>query len=107
MAVPSALPSSTPLRVYEHGDRVPYLAARVLPTERNRAGRQMGEIFWVKLTDPDAELPVVPPDTDVRVLVPAGDAFEDLRNKLSANGIPVREVPYLVESETITGDDGL
>lgn len=67
----------------------------------------MGEILWVKQTDPDAELPVTPLDADVRVLIPAGKEFEDLRNKLSANGIEAREIPYLVETETITGRDGL
>lgn len=66
----------------------------------------MGEIVWLKLTDPDAELPVTPPDTDVRVLLPVGREFEDLRNKLSANGIEWREVPYLIEDEMITGHDG-
>lgn len=67
----------------------------------------MGEIVWLKVTDPDAELPVAPPDADVRVLLPAGREFSDLRGKLAANGIESRDVPYLLETETITGHDGV
>jgi ATP-dependent DNA helicase len=65
----------------------------------------MREIVWLKLTDPDAELPVCPPDADVRVLLPAAEEFSTLRDKLAANGIEAREVPYLAEDETITGND--
>lgn len=56
---------------------------------------------WIKITDPDT---VVEPQigTDVRVLLPTGPEFAPLREKLHADGIPNRDVRYLVEQETIT-----
>ncbi|WP_422647452.1 DEAD/DEAH box helicase [Actinoalloteichus caeruleus] len=56
---------------------------------------------WMKITDPDALPAEVPGDTEFRVLLPADDRFTVLREKLAASSIPVRQVPYLLEQETI------
>lgn len=63
---------------------------------------ESGHLHWQKITDPEAELPQYPPGTDVRILLPADQRFEALREKLTAERIPVRSVPYLVEHETIS-----
>jgi hypothetical protein len=41
-------------------------------------------IAWLKITDPAAQLPLVPPDTDLRVLLPGTDEFTVLADRLSA-----------------------
>jgi hypothetical protein len=77
---------------------------RVHPT-RHSAARQNGPvpgIAWLKITDPAAELPLVPPDTDLRVLLPDSDEFAVLADKLSDAGAALRRVKYLVEDEVIT-----
>lgn len=66
--------------------------------------------LWLKTADPDFVVPGYPPGTDVRVLLPAGERFEPLRNRLTAQGVPFREVGYLLEHEIIcnlTADGGL
>ena len=60
-------------------------------------------IAWFKLTDPSGELPAVSSDTDLRVLLPEGDEFESLADKLADMGARVRQVKYLLEDEAITG----
>lgn len=62
--------------------------------------------LWMKVTDPDADVPSPPPGTDVRVLLPDSPQFTVLRDKLVANGIEVRQVPHLIEDEIITEEDG-
>jgi helicase len=59
-------------------------------------------IAWLKITDPDRGLAPVPPDCDVRVLLPEGDEFAILDEKLSGAGAEVRRVRYLLEDEDIT-----
>lgn len=59
-------------------------------------------IVWMKVTDPDTELPTFPRRTDVRVLLPINKAFAAFRERLHADGIPFREVGYLLEQETIS-----
>ncbi|WP_218006254.1 DEAD/DEAH box helicase [Nocardia takedensis] len=46
-------------------------------------------------------VPVPPPGTDIRVLLPSGDRFARLRDELRAEGIPFRDVNYLLEQEII------
>ncbi|WP_280427293.1 DEAD/DEAH box helicase [Nocardia brasiliensis] len=62
----------------------------------------------MKITDPDAMLPQYPPNTDVRVLIPVGERFADLRSRLTADQVPFREVGYLLEQESVhtLNDDG-
>jgi helicase len=59
-------------------------------------------IVWLKVTDPAGELPLVPPDTDLRVLVPDTDEFAIRAEELAAVGAQVRRVKYLLEDEAIT-----
>jgi helicase len=61
-------------------------------------------IAWLKLPDPAGELPAFPPDTDLRVLLPEGDEFATLADKLSGAGAQVRQVRYLLEDEAINAD---
>lgn len=62
----------------------------------------MPGIAWLKITDPAAQLPLVPPDTDLRVLLPGTDEFAVLADKLSAAGAALRQVGHLLEDEIIT-----
>jgi helicase len=57
-----------------------------------------------KLTDPAGELPEASPEADLRVLLPDGDEFTVLADKLSAAGAQVRKVRYLLEDEAIIAD---
>jgi hypothetical protein len=52
-------------------------------------------IVWLKVTDP-GELPLVSPDTDLRVLLPGTDEFAMCAEELSAAGAPLRQVRYLL-----------
>jgi helicase len=62
--------------------------------------------MWIKIADPDAPLPDVATYTDVRALLPHDERFLVLAEKLTAAGVAVRRVPYLLESEIILRDDG-
>jgi helicase len=62
----------------------------------------MPGIMWLKITDPVGELPQVPPDTDLRVLLPDTDEFAVVAEKLSGVGAQLRQVKYLLEDEIIT-----
>jgi ATP-dependent DNA helicase len=59
-------------------------------------------IAWLKVTDSAGELPLVSPDTDLRVLVPDTVEFAIRAEKLAAAGVPLRRVKYLLEDEVIT-----
>jgi helicase len=59
-------------------------------------------IVWLKVTDPAAELPLVPPDTDLRVVLPDTDEFATFAEKLADAGAALRRVKYLVEDEIVT-----
>jgi helicase len=61
----------------------------------------MPGIVWLKVTDPAAQLPLVPPDTDLRVLLPDTDEFAITAAAFSAAGAQLRQVKYLVEDEII------
>lgn len=63
----------------------------------------MAAIAWFKIADPAAEFPVLPPDTDLRVLLPEGGEFDIAADKLAAAGAQVRRVRYLLEDAVITG----
>jgi helicase len=58
-------------------------------------------IEWLKVTDPAAKPPLVPPDTDLRVLLPDTDDFAIAAAEFSAAGAQVRRVKYLLEDEVI------
>lgn len=62
----------------------------------------MPGIAWLKVTDPAAELPRVPPDTDLRVLLPDTDEFSFRVKELTDAGVRFRRVKYLLEDEAIT-----
>jgi helicase len=58
---------------------------------------------YLKITDPGERIVPVPPGTDLRVLLPEGDEFAVIQEKLAADGAQVRRVRYLLEEEEITG----
>jgi helicase len=62
----------------------------------------MAGIVWLKVTDPAARLPLVPPDTELRVLLPDTDEFAITAEEFSAAGARLRQVKYLLEDEVIT-----
>jgi helicase len=59
-------------------------------------------IAWLKVTEPAAKLPMVAPDTDLRVLLPDTDEFAVKAAEFSAAGAQLRQVKYLLEDEFIT-----
>ncbi|OLR93100.1 DEAD/DEAH box helicase [Actinokineospora bangkokensis] len=59
-------------------------------------------LHWCKTTDPDLRLPELPAGTDARVLLPDGDAFDDLRARLTESGVAHRSVRHWIEDEVIT-----
>ena len=65
----------------------------------------MAGIVWLKVTDPAATPPLVPPDTDLRVLLPDTDDFAIAAEGFSAAGAQLRRVKYLLEDEIITASD--
>jgi helicase len=73
------------------------------PVEGDSGADVESRIAWLKIADPEAEVPDFPIGTDVRVMVPADVRFRVLREKLAANGISVHEVPYLLEDEIVSG----
>jgi helicase len=62
-------------------------------------------LHWCKTTDPEFTLPNLPTGTDIRVLLPAGAAFDGARQRLAAAGAAFRSVAYWVEQEIITTVD--
>jgi helicase len=62
--------------------------------------------MWLKVTDPAAKLPLVSPDTDLRVLVPDAEEFATRGAEFRAAGARVRQVKYLLEDEVITASRG-
>ena len=57
--------------------------------------------LW-KISDPDPDLPSVAPGGEPRVLLPQGERFTVLADKLTGMGAEVRRVRYLVEDEIVT-----
>jgi hypothetical protein len=51
---------------------------------------------------PGERIVPVPPGADLRVLLPEGDGFTAMVEKLAAGGAQVRRVRYLLEQEAIT-----
>ncbi len=75
-----------------------------------RSGRDrvaVPALTWLKITDPDDWLPEVRTGTDLRVLLPEGDRFAILAEKLEGMGAQVRRARYLVEDEAITAPVGV
>lgn len=62
-------------------------------------------LHWRKIANPTTVLPTLPPDTDVRVLLPSTSAFDGLRERLAAEGVAYRSVAYWVEDEIISTVD--
>jgi helicase len=60
----------------------------------------------MKITDPEAPLPVPAAAAQLRVLLPEGARYTDLRDKLLANDVETRQVRHLVEDETIVETSG-
>jgi helicase len=58
-------------------------------------------IAWLKITDPGERPPPIPPDAELRVLLPEGDEFGVLAEEFSSMGAEVRRVRYLLEDEAI------
>jgi ATP-dependent DNA helicase len=56
---------------------------------------------WMKISDPDRPVPHLEPGAEVRVLLPAGAAFDPVAEKLAGAGVAVRRVRHLLEDETI------
>ncbi len=67
-----------------------------MSSSRSTAARQ-----YLKIGDPLAEVPVLQPDTAVRVLLSADPALDPLAGKLDGSGASVRRLPYLLEDEHI------
>jgi ATP-dependent DNA helicase len=61
---------------------------------------------FLKITDPGGTAAPVAPGADLRVLLPEGEQFAVLHEKLAAGGAQVRRVRYLLEEEAITGATG-
>jgi len=94
----SWVPSATGVSQEQHPDERP-------ATERD-SGREseIGPGFaFLKITDPGERIVPVSPAADLRVLLPEGDEFTVLQEKLAADGAQVRRVRYLLEEEEITG----
>jgi helicase len=70
-----------------------------------RSSREL-EFAWVKVADSEAEVPVVQPGAEMRVLLPEDDLFTVMAEKLSGSGAQVRRVRYLLEDETIALERG-
>jgi helicase len=62
----------------------------------------MAGIVWLKVTDPAANPPRVPPDTDLRVLLPDTGDFAAAAEAFAAAGAAVRQIKFLLEDEVIT-----
>jgi helicase len=71
---------------------------------RNRPGESA--FAWLKISDPEAELPIVAPGANVRALLPEDERFTVLADKMAGSGAQVRRVRYLVEDEAVGSDSG-
>ncbi|GAA3853467.1 hypothetical protein GCM10022243_18870 [Saccharothrix violaceirubra] len=58
-------------------------------------------VWWCKSADPDLAVPDLGADVDARVLLPDLPAFDGLRARLDARGVPHRSVRHWVEHETV------
>lgn len=59
-------------------------------------------LYWCKTSNVAWRLPYLPPETDVRVVLPAEETFAPLRQRLTDAGIAHQAIAYWVEDETIT-----
>ncbi|WP_338064007.1 DEAD/DEAH box helicase [Streptomyces noursei] len=71
-----------------------------LPVPRESEQRRL---WWCKVTDPAWRPPeqTVSAADDVRVILPEGPAFDDLRAHLAAHGIPFRSARHWIEGEQV------
>ncbi|WP_079158576.1 DEAD/DEAH box helicase [Streptomyces caniscabiei] len=69
-----------------------------MPTEPEKR-----HLFWCKVTDPAWRPPegAVTAADDIRVILPEGPAFDDLRAHLAEQGIPFRGVRHWTEDEQV------
>ena len=82
------------------------IGGRVCMWEWGSAAESGPERVWVKLTSPDGVVPVAAPGVEVRVLLPEGQAFSAVRDKLAADDVEVRQVRHLLEDEVVAERDG-
>ncbi|MFE0045622.1 DEAD/DEAH box helicase [Streptomyces albireticuli] len=96
---PGVAPASvTPRRVIAASPGPAWPADLPVPREPERR-----RLMWCKVTDPawrPAEGAVAVAD-DVRVILPEGPAFDDLRAHLTGHGIPFRSARYWMEGERV------
>jgi helicase len=59
-------------------------------------------IVWLKVSDLATQIPLVPPGTDLRVLLPDSHEFAIRAKELEGTGAQFRQVKYLLEDEVIT-----
>ncbi|MGW4115931.1 DEAD/DEAH box helicase [Actinosynnema sp. NPDC004786] len=59
-------------------------------------------VWWCKTVDPALAVPDVPPGVDARVVLPDSSEFSDLRNRLTAAGVPFRAVRHWLEQEEVS-----
>jgi helicase len=85
-------------------------SATLVSQEQHLCGRPVAErdsgresFAYLKIADPGERVAPVSPDTDLRVLLPEGDDFTVMQEKLVADGAQVRRVRYLLEEGRITG----
>ncbi|MEV4499764.1 DEAD/DEAH box helicase [Micromonospora arborensis] len=65
----------------------------------------MARFRWLRISDPDAEMPDLDDRVAMRALVSADADLDPVADKLSQAGVTVRRMSYLVEDEEIYGDD--
>ncbi|MFI9599932.1 DEAD/DEAH box helicase [Streptomyces sp. NPDC052043] len=88
----------TPLRVIAASPGPAWPADLPVPRERERR-----RLMWCKVTDPawrPSEEAVWAAD-DLRVILPEGPAFDELRAHLTARGIPSRSARHWIEGEQV------
>ncbi|WP_368666641.1 DEAD/DEAH box helicase [Kitasatospora sp. MBT63] len=68
------------------------------------AQKETRALWWAKITDPARSVPepALRAADDVRVIVPAGERFEDLRRTLTGLGARVRVAEHWAEDEVVT-----
>lgn len=64
----------------------------------------MARFRWLRISDPDAEIPEIDDHIDMRAIVSADAGLNPIADKLSQAGAHVRRMDYLVEDEEIYGD---
>ncbi|MGI3224562.1 DEAD/DEAH box helicase [Streptomyces sp. GTA36] len=69
------------------------------------AGPETRRLRWAKVTQPDWSPEALPDDTDLRVILPDSERFQELADRLGELSVPFRRVPHWLESEEVTTVD--